>query len=75
MCAAQVVDVDVVAEAGAVPRGIIGAEHLQRRVASECGADRQRDQVCLWRVILAQASIVRRTRGVEIAEAREPKTV
>ena len=48
----EVADVDVVAQAGAVGRRIVLAEHLQRRAAGG-GANRQRDEVNLVGVILA----------------------
>ena len=64
----QVGDVDVVAHAGAVRRRIVGAEHLQRRPAAERGVDRQRDQVRLRLVILAEPAGGIGAGGIEVAQ-------
>ena len=41
----EIVDVDVVADARAVGRGVVVAEHLHRRALAERGLHHQRDEV------------------------------
>ena len=66
----EIADVDVVAQAGAVGRRIILPEHAERRPAVG-GANRERDQVKLGRMIFANRAIGMRARRVEIPQ-RDP---
>ena len=58
----QVVDVDVVADAGAVRRRVVGAEDLDVRPLPERHLEDERDQVRLRVVVLADACRRRRPR-------------
>ena len=65
----EVRHVDVVADAGAVRRVVVGAKHRQFGAAAEHGVDGQRDQVGFRRVVLAQAALGVGAGGVEVAQA------
>ncbi len=62
----QVVDMDVIAHAGAVRRRVIAAEHLDMRPQSHRGEDRERDQMRLGVVVLADRAACIRPGGIEI---------
>ena len=66
----QVAHVNVVAQAGAVGRRIVVAEHLQRPPAGR-RFDRARNQVDLGLVVLADRAVGMRARGIEVAQ-RDP---
>src|SRR5205814_10299219 len=66
----QVVDVDVIADAGAVGGGVVGAEDVQVRPLADGGLDHQRDQVRLGPVVLANVAGGAGARGVEVAQGR-----
>ena len=63
----QVLDVDVVADRGAVGRRIVGPVDLDRGRGAERGAQDVRDQVRLGVVVLAEAAA--RAGDVEVPEA------
>ena len=63
----QIGHVDVVAQARAVRRRVVVAEHLQALAAGR-GVDRARDDVNLRRVILAELAVGIGAGGVEIAK-------
>ena len=73
--AAQVVHVHVVAQAGAVRGGVVGAEKLQVRAPAQRGVDRERDEVRLGIVVLADGAVLGGAGGVEIAEGGETQAV
>ena len=75
VCAAQVVDVDVVAQAGAVRRRVVVAKDLQGWAASGGRIDRQRDKVRLGIMVLADRAIGRGPRGVEVAKGGKAQAV
>ena len=54
----EIGDMDIVADTGAIRGRVIGAENLQGRMGAEHGADRERDQMGLGIVILAQLAVV-----------------
>ena len=58
----QVIDVDVVADAGAVGRRVVGAEDLDVRALAERGLEDERDQVRFGVVVLADGAVRRRRR-------------
>ena len=64
----QVDDVNVVADGRAVGRRVIGGEDLKRVPRAARGVDRQRDQVRLGVVVLADLRVGIGARGVEVAE-------
>ncbi len=68
---AQVVHVHVVAQAGAVGRGVVGAEELRGRAPAVRRLDGQRDEVGLRVVVLADRPVRRGAGGVEVAERGE----
>src|SRR5215472_17841278 len=49
----EVVDMDVVADTRAVGRGVVLPKNLQSLSFLACGCQRERDQVCLWIMELA----------------------
>jgi hypothetical protein len=65
--AREVDDVHVVAHGRAVGRRVVGAEELQRRAARR-RRDRERDEVALGRVVLAELAVRVGARGVEVAQ-------
>ena len=67
MGARDVHDMDVVADAGAVRRIVVGAENLNRRAAPS-GFEDERDQVGLGIVRLAYLAVRVGTRRVEVAQ-------
>jgi len=73
--AAEVVDVDVVAEAGAVGCRVIGAENLQGRALAGGGVDGERDEMRLGIVIFADRAVLGCAGGVEIPEGGEAQAV
>ena len=64
----QVLDVDVVADAGAVGRRVVGAEDGDVLALAERDLEDERDQVRLGRVVLADRAVVGGAAGVEVAE-------
>ena len=66
---------DVVANAGAVGRRIVGTEHGQRGAAPERGIDHERQQVGLGLVGLAERAVRVRARGIEVAQCRPAQPV
>ena len=71
----QVRHVHVIADTGAVRRRIVGAEHQQRRPASQRGIDRQRNEMRLRIVVLAQPPGRIRPGGVEVAQHAAAQSV
>ena len=71
----KIVDVDVVADAGAVGRGIVGAEDVQLWALARCGAEGERDQMCFGIVEFADFSAFVGTGGVEITQGGEAEAV
>src|ERR1700685_193930 len=71
----KIVDVDVVADAGAVGRGIGGAEDVLLWALARCGAEGERDQMCFGIVEFADFSAFVGTGGVEITQGGEAKSV
>jgi len=67
----EVVDMDVIAQTGAVGRGIISPEDLQRRPPAQGGRDGERDQMRLGRMVFADGAVGGRSGGIEITEGRE----
>ncbi len=65
----EVRHVDVVAQAGAVGRGVVGAEYGERVAAVQGGVDHERDQVRLGVMVLAEAAGRVRAGGIEVAQA------
>ena len=70
----QIRDVDVVAEARAVRRRIVVAEHLKSPEA-ERRVDRTRDHVGFRMVILTELTLGIGAGGVEVAKCHRPKAV
>ena len=64
----QVVDVDVIADAGAVGRGVVGAEDVDRLALAESDLQDQRDEMRFGVVVLADRAVGRGTGGVEVAQ-------
>ena len=64
----QIQHVDVVADAGAVGGGVVGAEHLDRRCPPGRRLHHQRDQVRGVARVLADAPVQHRAGGVEVAQ-------
>ena len=60
---------DIISHAGAIPGGIVAAEHRQRRAATKRRVDRQRHQVGFGSMILPQPSLGIGTGGVEVTQA------
>jgi hypothetical protein len=69
--AGQVIDVHVVPQAGSVRGGVVGAEQLQVGPLADRHVDRDRDQVGLRVVVLANGAVLGGAGGVEVAEGRE----
>ena len=67
---AQVVDVDVVADAGPVGRLVVGSVDLDVGALAHRRLDGQRNQVRLRAMILAAKTVVARAAGVEIPQGR-----
>src|SRR5262252_4217044 len=74
MSGGQVADMNVVAQAGAIRRRIVVAEHLKPRAPGR-RVDRSRDDVNLRRMIFADFAVGIGTRGVEIAKRHEVNAV
>jgi hypothetical protein len=64
----QIADVDVVADAGAVRRRIVGAEHVDAFAPAERGLDRDLDQMRRARRRLAGAQLRIGAGDVEVAQ-------
>ena len=64
----QVVDVDVVADAGAVGRGVVGAEDVDRLALAERDLQDERDEVRFGVVVFADRAVGGGAGGVEVAE-------
>src|SRR5690606_2358450 len=73
--AAEIVDMHVVAEAGAVRRGIIVAEYLQGGAFAEGGVDGERDEVGFRIVSLADGGVLGGAGGIKVAEGGKTQTV
>ena len=73
MRARQVLHVDVVADAGAVGRVVVVAEDGQGRPPAERGVDRERDEVDLGIVVLAERAVGMAAGGVEVAQGDRPQ--
>ena len=71
----QIVDVDVVADARAVGRGIVVAEHLHRRALAQRCLHHQRDEVERLPPVLADAAVGAGAGGVEVAQADRAQAV
>jgi len=65
----------VVAQAGAVGRRVIGAEDLEVGALAHRDLNRQRDEVRLGIVVLADGAVLGGAGGVEIAEGGEAQAV
>ena len=75
VCLSQVEDVNVVSHRGAVRRGVVGPEDRQRIAATVRRLDRQRDEVRLRRMILADVAVGIGAGGVEVAQRRVAEAV
>src|SRR5262249_25160750 len=64
----QVIDVYVIADAGAVRRRVVGAEDFDGRALAHRGLNHQRDQVRLGVVVLADGTVRAGAGGVEVAQ-------
>ena len=73
--ARKIVDVDIVAEAGAVGGRVVGAEDFDVFAASGGGVDDERDEVGLGVVVLADGAVCSSPGSIEIAEGRKAETV
>ena len=71
----QIGDVDVVAHRGAVGRRVVGAEDRERSPAAVRRLDRQRDEVRLRGVVLADFAVGIGAGGVEVAKRRVAQAV
>lgn len=75
MCDRQVVDVDVVSDAGAVRCRIVGAEDLQFRTCSSRRCQSQGNHVRLRIVQFADFATLVGTRGIEISQPDGPQAI
>ena len=66
---------NVVTNAGAIGRGIVGAEDLQFRSGAGRRAESERDEVALRLMQFADFSAFVRSGGIEVAQAGEAKPV
>ena len=73
--ARQIADMDVVADAGAVRRRIVGAEHVHLVAPAECGLDRDLDQMRRALRRLAGAHFRVGARHVEVAQDDEAQSM
>jgi 3-oxoacyl-[acyl-carrier-protein] synthase II len=73
--AAEIVDMHIVAQAGAIGRFVIVAEDLERLAQALGGIDGERDQVRLGIVVFSDLAIFGCTGGVEVAESRKAEPV
>ncbi len=71
----EIADVDVVAHAGAVPRGVIGAGNRNARAGAVGGLQNDRNEVALRAVVLADRAAGHRAAGVEVAQGDIAQTV
>ena len=71
----QIVDVDVIANAGAVGRGIVVAENRDVFALPERHLQHDRNQVRLGRVVLAHVALRARAGGVEVTQRRVAQAV
>lgn len=71
----KVVDVDVVAEAGAVGRGIVRAEDLQLKIAGQRGLESERDEVRFRIVEFTDLAGLVGSGGIEVAQAGDMQSV
>ena len=71
---AQVVDMYVVAQTGAVGRGIVVTEHLDAVPLTQRDLKHHGDDVVFRVVVLADARVGRRAGGVEVAQCASPYT-
>src|SRR5208282_5354819 len=71
----EIVDMDVVANAGAIGGGIVGAVNLQLSSVLGGGRNRQWNQVSLRIVELARLATFIGSRGVEVAQSHRAQSV
>ncbi len=72
---AQVVHMDIIAQTRAVGGGVVGAEELQVRPLADRHVDRDRDQVGLRVVVLADAAVLGGAGRVEVPKGGETEAV
>ena len=73
MGSAEIIDMDIISDAGSIRSIVIGAEDGKRVAPSRCGLKHQRNQVCLGIVIFAQTSVFGTAGNVEVTQSREGK--
>src|SRR5207244_6178997 len=71
----QIVHVDVIADAGAVRRGVVRAEDFNRGAPAENRLKDKGNEVRFRIVIFADGPIRARTRGVEVAQGGKTPTI
>ena len=76
MCAAaRSLDVDVVADAGAVGRGVVVAKDLHALALPQSDLQDDGDEVRLGVMVLTDAAVVGRAGSVEVTQRRVPQAV
>ncbi len=75
MGAAQVVDMHVVTQAGAVRGGVVIPKNLERGPLALGRPDRERDQVGFGIVVLADGGVLGGAGGIEVTEGREAQAL